>query len=158
MNTLDVAYIRQLVREHSAIVLDDSKAYLVEGRLAPLAHDAGFKSLEALVQRLRSEPHGPLHQRVVEALATNETSFFRDPRVFEVIRGRLPVARIQSPMDCSLRPPPYASAVSNQRRPSSQAESMIANASSRLSPCPKNAGVEPIPPKLPQPSAISTPA
>ncbi len=89
MNTLDVAYIRQLVREHSAIVLDDSKAYLVEGRLTPLAHNAGFSSPEALVQRLRSEPLGPLHQRVVEALTINETSFFRDPRVFEMIRARI---------------------------------------------------------------------
>jgi chemotaxis protein methyltransferase CheR len=89
MNTLDVAYVRQLVREYSAIVLDDSKAYLVEGRLTPLAHNAGFSGPEALVQRLRSEPVGPLHQRVVEALTINETSFFRDSRVFDTIRARI---------------------------------------------------------------------
>jgi hypothetical protein len=54
-------------------------------------------------------------------------------------------------MNDSLRPPPYASAVSNVVMPASQAASMIANASSRLSPRPKNAGDDPMPPKLPQP-------
>jgi hypothetical protein len=38
--------------------------------------------------------------------------------------------------------------------PISQAASMIAKASSSLSPWPKNAGAEPIPPKFPHPSAM----
>jgi chemotaxis protein methyltransferase CheR len=84
----DLAYIQQLVRAESAIVLDDSKAYLVDGRLAPLARSAGYASLAELVQHLRSQPVGALHQRVIEALATHETSFFRDPRVFHVLRTR----------------------------------------------------------------------
>ena len=54
-------------------------------------------------------------------------------------------------MNVSLRPPPYASAVSNVVIPSSQAASMSRNASSFDVPWPKNAGDEPIPPKLPQP-------
>src|SRR3954452_21005526 len=37
--------------------------------------------------------------------------------------------------------------------PESQAASMIARASSSVEPLPKKAGAEPIPPKLPQPSA-----
>ena len=72
--------------------------------------------------------------------------------VFVVIRGRLPVAAIHSPIQASLRPPPYASAVSNQSRPIAQAASMSSNACSFVSPCPKNAGADPMPPKLPQPS------
>jgi chemotaxis protein methyltransferase CheR len=50
-----------------------------------VARDAGCSTTEELVQRLRSEPVGNLHQRVIEALATHETSFFRDPRVFNVL-------------------------------------------------------------------------
>ena len=74
--------------------------------------------------------------------------------VLVVIRGRFPVDAIQAPIHDSLRPPPYASAVSNQSSPSSQAASISANASSFVSPRPKNAGAEPMPPKLPQPSTI----
>src|SRR5262249_59244100 len=71
--------------------------------------------------------------------------------VFVVIVGRLPVAAIHLPIADSLRPPPYASAVSNDVRASDHAVSMIANASSSDSPFPKSSGADPIPPKLPQP-------
>ena len=71
--------------------------------------------------------------------------------VFVVIRGRLPVASIHSPIHCSLAPPPYASAVSNQSSPIDHAASISANACSRVSPCPRYAIDEPRPPKLPQP-------
>ena len=65
-----------------------------------------------------------------------------------------PFAASHSPIHVSLRPPPYASAVSNVVMPSSQAASMIRKASSCGIPCPKNAGAEPTPPKLPQPRMI----
>src|SRR6188472_1949138 len=70
------------------------------------------------------------------------------------LRTVLPLAAIHSPIHVSLRPPPYASAVSNDRIPSSQAASMIRIASSCGIPCPKKAGAEPTPPKLPQPRTI----
>ena len=54
-------------------------------------------------------------------------------------------------MNVSLRPPPYASAVSNHVIPASQAASISSSACSSVSPWPKNAGAEPMPPKLPQP-------
>jgi hypothetical protein len=62
--------------------------------------------------------------------------------------------RSQLPMYDSLRPPPYASAVSKVVIPASQAASRSACASPSVSPEPKNAGAEPIPPKLPQPRMI----
>src|SRR5262249_16326798 len=71
--------------------------------------------------------------------------------VFVVIVGRLPVAAIHLPIADSLRPPPYASAVSKDVRPSDHAVSMIAKACSSDSPAPKSSGADPIPPKLPQP-------
>ena len=71
--------------------------------------------------------------------------------VFVVSCGRYPRLDIQLPIIASLRPPPYASAVSNIVIPSDQAASMMRNASSSSSPWPKNSGAEPMPPKLPQP-------
>src|SRR5437016_4362277 len=60
--------------------------------------------------------------------------------------------RIHSPMYVSLRPPPYASAVSSQVSPAAYAASSSSNACSRFSPWPKNAGAEPMPPKFPHPT------
>jgi chemotaxis protein methyltransferase CheR len=79
-------FIRRLVLEQSAIVLEEDKGYLVESRLSPLARREGFASLDLLVRRLQAEPFHGLHRQAVEALTTNETSFFRDFHPFEALR------------------------------------------------------------------------
>ena len=81
----DFAYLREVVRQRSAIVLDDSKAYLVESRLVPVARRNGLGSLSELVTRLRADRAGPLHDLVVDAMTTNETSFFRDVHPWTVL-------------------------------------------------------------------------
>jgi chemotaxis protein methyltransferase CheR len=82
----DFDYIRSLVRDRSALVLEPGKEYLVESRLDPLARQEGFSSLPQMVNSLRSGPSSDLHRKVVEAMTTNETSFFREIRVFEMFR------------------------------------------------------------------------
>jgi chemotaxis protein methyltransferase CheR len=77
-------HIRQLVRLRSAIVLDDGKEYLVEARLTPIAKARGFGSIEELSARLTTQPE--LVDEVVQAMTTNETSFFRDVHPFEALR------------------------------------------------------------------------
>lgn len=78
LTATDLVYLRELIRERSAIVIDESKGYLLESRLAPVARRNGLGSLTELVARLRQERNGPLHDLVVDAMTTNETSFFRD--------------------------------------------------------------------------------
>jgi chemotaxis protein methyltransferase CheR len=65
--------------------LDDEKTYLVEARLLPVARRAGLSSIDDLVVRLRAPNHS-LRQQVVDAMTTNETSFFRDQVPFELLR------------------------------------------------------------------------
>ncbi len=82
----DVDYVRALVFDRSAIVLEADKGYLVDARLAPVAREAGLPSVQHLVNRLRVERPNGLHTRVVEALTTNETSWFRDIQPFEALK------------------------------------------------------------------------
>lgn len=82
----DFNYIRRLVHERSAIVLDDDKAYLVESRLLPLARRQGFTSLDLLIRKLQAEPFHGLHLQAVEAMTTNETCFFRDVHPFDALK------------------------------------------------------------------------
>ncbi len=89
MTLQDLAVVQDLVRTHSAIVLETEKVYLVKSRLEPLAKSEGFVSLTELIQKLRQSPYGVLHKKVVEAMTTNETSFFRDLVPFEVLRKQL---------------------------------------------------------------------
>lgn len=82
----ELDYVRDLVYKRAAIVLEPSKQYLVESRLTPLARDEGFESIDALVARMRNQPFNGLHTRVIEAMTTNETSFFRDVHPFDALR------------------------------------------------------------------------
>ena len=86
----DFEYIRRLVHERAAIVLEDSKSYLVTARLTPLAEREGYKSLRELVDMLRTQPvYSPLVKSVVEAMTTNETSFFRDIAPFDALKNEV---------------------------------------------------------------------
>lgn len=85
----DADFVRDLVRERSAIVLDGSKDYLIESRLAPVARKNGLGSLEELVFRLRRERSGPLHDLVVDAMTTNETTFFRDVGLWQALEEKI---------------------------------------------------------------------
>lgn len=81
--------VRKLLAEHSAIVLDDGKQYLVESRLAPVISRHGVTSIAELIARLRTRPGNGWHQEIVEAMVTTETSFFRDHHPFETLRKQV---------------------------------------------------------------------
>ncbi len=81
----DFQYVRSLVQERSALVLNDGKEYLVEARLAPLAEREGLSSVAELLALLR-QGSTALRDDVVEAMTTNETSFFRDVHPFDALR------------------------------------------------------------------------
>ena len=82
----DFRYIQDLVRERAAIVLEPGKEYLAVTRLDPLVRRAGLGSLSELVAALREGRTSALHEEVVDALTTNETTWFRDVAPFESLR------------------------------------------------------------------------
>jgi len=82
-------YLRGLVQQRSAIVLETEKIYLAEARLLALAWREGFSTVNNFVAHLRLQPIGILHARMVEAMTNNETSFFRDLQPFENLRKHI---------------------------------------------------------------------
>src|SRR5689334_18193400 len=82
----DFESIRAFVREQTAIALEPGKEYLVESRLTPIAAQEGMASLHALIRALSRNPSPELRTKVVDAMATHETSFFRDIQPFHVLR------------------------------------------------------------------------
>jgi chemotaxis protein methyltransferase CheR len=91
MTPEDFAYICRLVRERAAIVLEPGKEYLVETRLAPIVRQLQLGSIGELVGRLRNGFDQALLVRLIEAMVTTETSFFRDITPFEGLKvGVLP--------------------------------------------------------------------
>jgi chemotaxis protein methyltransferase CheR len=82
-------YVQFLVHAHCGVRIDPDRAYLAESRLGPIAAAQAFGSFEALVTQLRCTPRGVLHDSVVEAMLTTETSFFRDAALFAALRDHL---------------------------------------------------------------------
>ncbi len=89
MTTETFDYIRELVHDKSAIIIDDSKQYLVDTRMEPLVRDSEFSGADELVASLRSGRDRSLRDAIVNAMTTNETSFFRDHDVFDVLRDHV---------------------------------------------------------------------
>lgn len=80
-------FIQEFARDSAAIVLEPGKEYLVETRLTPLARQAGFNSVDEFIAQLRTNRAATLfHDQVIDAMTTNETSFFRDFLPFETLR------------------------------------------------------------------------
>lgn len=86
VKTADFEYLRQLVREHSGIVLFADKTYLAELYLQPIVESSGFTSIAELISYLRNHAFNNLHVQTIEALVTTETSFFRDKYPFEALK------------------------------------------------------------------------
>ena len=86
---VDYGYLRRLVHGHSQNVLDSSRDYLFDSRLARLLRNQGMSRLEELVDHLRNRKDPALERAIAEAMTINETSFFRDNRPFELLRTDL---------------------------------------------------------------------
>lgn len=88
LSTDDLDYVRRFVCRRAAIVLDE-KDYLIEARLHALAGREGFESAASLVRTARQPRGNLLTDKIVDALTTNETLFFRDVHPFQALRERI---------------------------------------------------------------------
>lgn len=86
MTSADFEFVCNFVRNETAVVLEPGKEYLVESRLQTLARQEKMGSIDQLVGQLRAGPVNGMHRKVVSAMTTHETSFFRDLHPFEALR------------------------------------------------------------------------
>ncbi len=83
----DYESIRDFLQQSCGIVLGDNKHYLVSSRLGRLLKEQGLSSLSELAARLREDSDPQLQAWVIDAMTTNETSWFRDGYPFEILRN-----------------------------------------------------------------------
>lgn len=98
------AFVADVVRRRSAIQLEAGKEYLVESRLLPLARDGGHAGVDAYIREVRAAQREADLTRIVDALTTNETSWFRDNTPFSALRTHIvPALRAERPVLDTLR-------------------------------------------------------
>ena len=81
--------VSRYIHSVCGVTLDATKAYLIEGRLGRLVEEAGCASFSQFIGRARNEPARALERRVVDAITTNETLFFRDNSPFDLLRYKI---------------------------------------------------------------------
>jgi len=86
MRISDFDLYKDLLREKSGLTLTPDKSYLLDSRLTPVARKWNYANLEVMTMALRAMPSPDLIKDVVEAMTTNETSFFRDSKPFDQFR------------------------------------------------------------------------
>ena len=86
VSPVQFAFLRDLLRRRTGVVIDDSKQYLVVARLLPIVRQRAIPSLDTLVDRIRKTGDKALEKDVLNAMMTHETSFFRDKSPYETLR------------------------------------------------------------------------
>jgi chemotaxis protein methyltransferase CheR len=84
----DFQFLARLLRRRSGLSLTLDKRALLQRRLEPVMRRFDFKDAQSLVAELRAGREA-LAEAVTEAMTVNESSFFRDPALFESLRDRL---------------------------------------------------------------------
>ncbi len=83
--TLFTKYILDI----SGIALTRGKEYLVETRLNPLIEELGCSSYQELYEKAKSDFKKEIEKKIIDAISTNETYFFRDKSPFELLQFKI---------------------------------------------------------------------
>lgn len=80
---------RDFLEKSCGILLGDNKNYLIDSRLRRIMRDNELDTLAALVKKVDRIGRDPLKQKVIDAMTTNETLWFRDRHPFEFFTNTL---------------------------------------------------------------------
>jgi chemotaxis protein methyltransferase CheR len=113
--------LTRLLYDASGITLRDGKGPLVIARLQKRVKDQGFESFAEYLDAVERDATGEAMTELVDAMATNHTSFFREPQHFAFLESsiaaqvrmrRVPVPLKLWSMPCSTGEEPYSLAMS----------------------------------------------
>jgi len=82
MKIQDFELYKELLYDKSGLVITPDKSYLLDSRLTPIAKKWDYPTIDAMTIALRSFPDQSLIKDIIEAMTTNETSFYRDMKPF----------------------------------------------------------------------------
>ena len=113
-------FLSQLLKQRSGLVLGEDKTYLIESRLLPIARSQNLQDISQLCSLLKTKPTEALLVEIIEAMTTNESSFFRDIKPYDCLRNIvIPMIMQKQPSKtmriwsaaCSTGQEPYSTAI-----------------------------------------------
>ncbi len=119
---------RRFLEDACGILLGDNKHYLVTSRVTRLMREFNLNSFSELMRQLRVHQNSQLRERIVDAMTTNETLWFRDRYPFEIMKNTiLPEMAAQRPRQLRI----WSAACSSGQEPYSISMTLAEHAASR---------------------------
>ncbi|WP_448873343.1 CheR family methyltransferase [Desulfobulbus propionicus] len=85
----EIKLISKYIYDISGIYLDESKKYLLETRLNAIAEEQGCSSYQDFYNRAKADATRTIERKIIDAISTNETLFFRDTGPFELLQHKI---------------------------------------------------------------------
>lgn len=89
LSNSEFVLFRNFICERCGINIEENKAYLIETRLAKMLIDSGLNSFTELYNSIESNWDDSIATKIIDAVTTNETFWFRDKKPWEVIENCL---------------------------------------------------------------------
>lgn len=78
LSSKEFLLMQKIIEEQCGIALGEDKAYLVESRLSKLLKESSLTSFEELYHKINSGSDAGIVEKLIDAITTNETFWFRD--------------------------------------------------------------------------------
>jgi chemotaxis protein methyltransferase CheR len=85
----EIQLFSKYIYEISGIHIEASKAYLIETRLGRILESESCGSYSEFYQKIKKDASRTLEKKVIDAITTNETLFFRDSNPFELLKHKI---------------------------------------------------------------------
>lgn len=79
---------KKFIYDRCGINIEENKSYLIETRLAKLLIDSGLTSFTELYDILENNWDDSIATKVIDAVTTNETLWFRDGKPWEILENK----------------------------------------------------------------------
>ena len=100
----EIKVLSSYIYNISGISIDASKAYLLETRFGKLLEEEGCKSYSEFYHKAKSDARKGLEKKIINAITTNETLFFRDTGPFDLLKFKILPDLIDARSGNSARP------------------------------------------------------
>jgi chemotaxis protein methyltransferase CheR len=80
---------KKYIEQHCSIALTDDKKYLLESRLTKLVVESGCDTFTGFYKKISQDHGSDLRDKIIDAMTTNETLWFRDGSPWTTFRDRV---------------------------------------------------------------------
>ncbi len=89
LNNYEFDLLRNYIETNCGIHLDTSKSYLIENRLEALMQEYGCSTFSAFYYKAVADSSKKLQEKIIDAITTNETLWFRDSLPFSIFQRKI---------------------------------------------------------------------